>query len=196
MVHTKRSGRPRTYLVPFVGAFLTVTLGLTLQANGAIAQVKGASSRSNAPTREPKSLSAKMVKPVTNPLPILHRDLLNLEEGQKGLQRQLESLTGATRRHADELARIDTLTDQLNRLASQQQQSTAMQQLLAVTIRSTRLLLMIILGMLLMLSGALLFFAYQVRQFGGFQLKDQKQIGAATSDAPDGAFEQQWKVGS
>jgi hypothetical protein len=92
--------------------------------------------------------------------------------------------------------RIDSLIGQLNRLASAQQQITGTQQLLAATIRSIRLLLAVVVGFLLILCGALLFGVYQLKQFGALPLKDLKQIGGTPVDAPDQAFESQWKVSS
>jgi len=55
---------------------------------------------------------------------------------------------------------------------------------------------MIIAGLQLILCGALFFFGFQLKQFGGSMMKDRKQIDAVTKEAPDGAFEAQWKVGS
>ena len=193
MVHTTRSSHPRAHLVFLVGVVLAVALAITPQARSTVAQSKSASSRS----KGAPAVSLKMTKTASKPAS-LHRDLLmHLEEGQKGLQRQLESLTGTTQRRTDDLdRRIDTLTGQLSRLASAQQQSTATQQTFTAAIRSMRLLLMIIVGLLLILCGALFFFVYQVKQIGGFVLKDRNQIGATTGEAPDETFEPEWKVSS
>jgi hypothetical protein len=121
---------------------------------------------------------------------------LNLEEGQKGLRKQLESLTSATQRRSDALEqRMDTLTGQLNRLASAQQRLGGTE-LLTAAVRSMRLLLIIGVGLVLLLCGALFFSIYQLKQFGEFLLKDRKQIDAAIREAPNEEFEPGWKVSS
>jgi ABC-type Fe3+-siderophore transport system permease subunit len=198
MVQTRYSSRPRSHHVFLVGALLTLSLALTSHASGTVAEAKAAPSRTRGTTRQAKTVSPTMIKTAgTRPSAGLHRDLLNLEEGQTGIQRQLENLTSETRRHTDALARrIDSLMGQLNRLASAQQQITGTQQLLAATIRSIRMLLVVIVGFLLVLCGALLFGVYQLRQFGALRLNDLQQIGRAPVDAPDRAFESQWKVSS
>jgi hypothetical protein len=127
----------------------------------------------------------------------LHRDLLNLEEEQKGLQRQVEILTGVTRSRTAELEQqTDKLTTQLNRFAASQQQGAAAQQLLTATIKSMRLLLMIIVGLLLVVSGAVIFLVRQLKPSGGLELKDHRRITTPTEQAGDEAFEPQWKVNS
>src|SRR5207248_3181273 len=123
-----------------------------------------------------------------------HTDaLMPLEEGQQGLQRQLEFLTGMTQRRSDNLARrIDSFADQLYPLASAVQQVTATQQLLTATVRSMRVLLVIIVGLLLVLCGAVFLFLYQLKQLGGSRFYDRRQ--AAMPHTPDKAFDPQWKV--
>ena len=198
MLQRRYSIRVRAHHVFLVGALLTLSLASTPHASGTVAQAKGAPSRTRGTTRQAKTGSPTMIKTAgTRPSASLHRDVLNLEEGQKSVQRQLESLTSETRRHSDALAsRIDSLTGQLNRLASAQQHITETQQLLAATIRSMRLLVVIIVGFLFVLSGALLFGVYQLKQFGALPLKDLQQTGRAPVDPPDQAFESQWKVSS
>jgi predicted PurR-regulated permease PerM len=192
MIHTTRSSHPRAHLVFLVGVFLAVALAITPQARSTVAQSKSAASRS----KSPPAVSLRMTKTASKPAS-LHRELLmHLEEGQKGLQRQLESLTGSTQRRTDDLDhRIDTLTGQLSRLASAQQQSIGTQQLLTATIRPMRLLLMIIVGLLLILCGALFFFVYQFKRFDRSQVKEHTLISAPTGE-PDETFEPQWKVSS
>ena len=197
MPHTKRSSRSRTHLVCFVGALLTMALAITAQARSTVAQAKSASSRTNGAPPEAKAASPRMTKTARKPRPFAspHRDLLmHLEEGQKGLQRQLESLTGATQRRSDALERgIDTLTGQLNRLASAQEQSAVTQHLLTATIRPMRLLLMIMVGLLLVLCGAVFFFVLQLKHLGGSQPDDRKQIDADISETPESGLEARWK---
>jgi uncharacterized protein YndB with AHSA1/START domain len=199
MVHAKRSSRPKAHLVFSLSALMTVSLAITTHARSTIAQAKGTSSRTKGSV-EAKAVSPKMTKTATKPLPSvsIRSDLLrHLEEGQKGLQRQVESLTGMTQSGTDHLLqRIDSLNRQLNWLASTQQQSMAGQLLLTATIRSMRMLLMIIVALLLVLCGMLFFLAYRLQQFAGSVLNDGKQIGESAKDAPDGAFEAQWKVSS
>jgi hypothetical protein len=197
MAHTQRSRRSRVRLAPFAGVFLAVALAITSQAGSEGAWAKNESSRAKGTRPEAKGASVKTAKPVNNPFPSLHRDLLTLEEGQKNLQRQLENLIGATHRRSGGLEQqIDSFNGQLSRLALQQQELTKTQQLLTSTIRSTRLLLMIISGLLLVVCGVLIFFVYQVKQFGGFRSRERKQISAAPGEAPDRALEPQWKVDS
>jgi hypothetical protein len=52
---------------------------------------------------------------------------------------------------------------------------------------SMRLLLMIFNRLLLVFAGALFFLVQQLEQFGGFRMKDGKQTGAATDEAPNAA---------
>jgi hypothetical protein len=174
-----------------------MALAMTAQARSTVAQAKSASSRTNGAPPEAKAASLKMTKTARKSRPFAspHRDLLmHLEEGQKGLQRQLESLTDTTQRRSDDLERgIDTLTGQLNRLASAQEQSTVTQQLLTATIRSMRLLLMIMVGLLVVLCAAVFFFVFQLKHFGGSQPEDRKQIDADIREAPERGLEARWR---
>jgi hypothetical protein len=197
MAHTQPSSRSRVRLATFVGAFLAAALAIASQASSEIVQAKNVPSRTKGTRPEAKAASVKVGRPVNNPFPSLHRELMSLEEGQKSLQRQFESVMGATHRRTGDLERqIDTLNGQLSRLVLQQQELTTTQQLLTVTIRSMRLLLMIISGLLIVLCAALFFSVYQVKQLGGFRSRERKQISPAPSEAPDRAYEPQWKVGS
>ena len=197
MRHKQRSSRSRICLDSFVGTFLAAILAVTSQAGSAVVQAKSISSRGKGTHPEAKAASVKVSKPVNNPFPGVHRDLLTLEDGQKSVERQLESVISATRRRSDDLERqIGSFNGQLSRLALQQQDLTTTQQLLTGTIRSMRLLLMIISGLLTLLCGVLFFLVYQIRQFDGFRFRERKQISPAPSAAPDRAYEPQWKVGS
>lgn len=197
MRNKQRSSRCRVRLATFVGAFLAAAVAVTSQAGTAVVQAKSISSRAKGMHPEAKAAPVKVSKPVNNPFPSVHRDLLTLEDGQKSLERQLESVISATRWRTDDLERqIGTFNDQLSRLALQQQDLSTTQQLLTVTIRSMRLLLMVISGLLTVLCGVLFFLVYQVRQFDGFRFREGKQINPAPSEAPGRAYEPQWKVGS
>ncbi len=180
-------------LVLVVVALLTAALATTPVAKSTAAQSKSAFAHTKGMAPRATIAPLKTISTASNPqrFASVNRALfIHLEEGQKGLQNQLQTLTSTTQRRTDELVRrIGTLTDQLQRLA-------ATQQLLTATARSMQLLLMIIAGLQLILCGAMFFFGFQLKQFGGSMMKDRKQIDAVTKEAPDGAFEAQWKVGS
>jgi len=149
MINAKPLSWRKVHLVFLVGALLSVSLATKSQARSTEAQAK--------PTRLSVSTQAA------------------LEEGQKGLQRQVESLTGMTQSRADHMQQlIDSLTRQLNGLASTQQEIKAGQQLLTSTSRSMLLLSTIIVALLLVLCGVLFFLAYRLEQFGGSVFKDSK----------------------
>jgi hypothetical protein len=181
-----------------VGTLLIAAIVLTAKPGNTVAPAKSASSRTKHTGAETKAVSPKIIKTgSTHPTANLHRDLLNLEEGQKGLQRQLETLNDATRRHANDLERqIDNLTSQLKPLVSAQQQVTEKQQALTATIRSMERLLMISVGFLLILCGALFFFVYQLKQIVRSPLRKSGQMDTETGKVPDHEFERQWKVSS
>jgi hypothetical protein len=197
MVQTRCPNRSRARSAFFVGVLFTVAFTITARASDTVGHAKsGYRAKDTAP-------GAKAASPAMNkaagvrPFAGLHRDLLNLEEAHKGLQRQLEILTGATRRRAAELEQqTDKLTAELNRFAAAQQQDTVAQQLLTATLKSMRLLLMIIVALLLVLSGAVIFLVRQVKRSGGSELNEHRQIDATTGQAANEAFEPQWKVNS
>ncbi len=195
MIHMEGYGRRRTYLPLFAGILLAAVLPALPHVSSAAGPAKGASVRTSGALAEAKSL--KLSKPVSNPFPSIHRDLLNLEEGQRGLQRQLEGMSSATRRRTDDLEqRTDSLTNQLNRMTAIQQQNAAAQESLTAIMRSMRMLLVIIAGLLALLCGALFLFRYRLKHSSGFELKDARQIGASPGERPDQSFEPQWKVSS
>src|SRR5216683_4366289 len=168
-------------LVLVVVALLTAALATTPVAKSTAAQSKSAFAHTKG--MAPRATILKTISTASNPqrFASVNRALfIHLEEGQKGLQNQLRTLTSTTQRRTDELVRrIGTLTDQLQRLA-------ATQQLLTATARSMQLRLMIIAGLQLILCGALFFVGFQLKQFGGSMMKDRKQIDAVTKEAPDG----------
>ena len=197
MAHTQHSSRSRVRLASLVAAFFAAALTITCQAGAEVVQAKSVSSRTKVTHPEAKAAPVKVGKPANNPFSTLHHDLLTLEEGQKGLQRQFDSVIGATHRHNGDLERqIITLNGQLSRSALQQQELTTTQQLLIGTVRLMRILLMIISGLLIALCAALFFSVYQVKRLGGFRTKEPKQINPLPSAAPDRTYEPQWKVGS
>jgi len=194
MMQTRTLSRPGAHLVFVLGALLTVALATTVpQAKSSASQTKGTAPKAKVAPSKTTKIASK-----SHPAGSLNRDLLiHLDEGQKGLQRQLQTLTGTTQRRTDELnRRIDTLTDQLQRLASSQQRSSATQQLLTATIRSMHRLLIIIVGLLVGLCSALFFFVFQLKQIRAASLLKDKQIDPDIREAPDGAFDAHWKVGS
>jgi hypothetical protein len=176
-----------------VVALLTAALATTPLAKSTAAQSKSAfaHTKGTAPRATIAPLKTISTANKSQRVASVNRALfIHLEEGQKGLQTQLQTLIGTTQRRTAELVRqIDTLNDRLQRLA-------VAQQLLTATTRSMRLLLMIIAGLQLIFGGVLFFLGFQLKQFGGSMMKDRKQIDAVTKEAPDGAFEAQWKVDS
>jgi len=197
MVRIRCSSR-RAHLAFLVGTFLMAANVLTARPGNTVAPAKSMSSRTKRTGAETKAVSPKIIKTGSmHPTANLHRDLLNLEEGQKGLQRQLETLNDATRRHANDLERqIDNLTSQLKPLVSAQQQVTEKQQALMASNRSMRPLLMISVGSLLILCGALFFFVYRLKPFGRSPQRKTEQMGTETGEVPDHELEPQWKVSS
>jgi hypothetical protein len=198
MVQKRYLSSSRAHHVFFVGALLTLALAIARGASGSVAQAKSESSRTKGTAPEAKAVSLKGTRTAgSHPFASLYHDLSNLKEGQKGIQGQIETLAGATQRRHNELEqRIDSLTNQLTRLASAQKESTATEQLLTATIRSMRLLLGVIVGLLLFACGALLFVVSRLKQFGSLPVNNLKQVGAAPEEAPDEAFPPQWKVSS
>jgi ABC-type Fe3+-siderophore transport system permease subunit len=193
MTFATSSGCRSVNIVLVAAALLTAALATAPLAKSTAAQTKSAfaHTKGTAPRTTIAPLKTISTASKAQRFSNVNRALfIHLEEGQKGLQNQLQTLTGTTQRRTDELVRrIDTLTDQLQRLA-------AKQQLLIATTRYMQLLLMIIAGLQLILCGALFFFGFQLKQFGGSMLKDRKQIDTVTREAPDGASEVPWKVGS
>jgi predicted PurR-regulated permease PerM len=197
----KKCSRPlRVHFVLALGALLTVIFTFMFAAISTAAQAKRTSPQTKGQAPQSRPLSAKMNKVASKPRPSpsFHRDvLMQLEEGQRGLQRQLESLTGTIQRRTDNVARrIDSMADQLDTVPSAIQQLTTTQQLLTATVRSMRLLVVIIMGLLLVVGSALALSLYRLKQFGGSRLKDGKPLSVATANAPDEGFEPQWKVSS
>jgi ABC-type Fe3+-siderophore transport system permease subunit len=180
------------------GTLLTLALALTFPARSAVALAKRPSHQSKRRAPQPRVMPVNMPNSASKVRPPagFHTDvLMPLEEGQKGLQRQVEFLTGMTQRRSDTLARrIASFADQLYPLASAVQQVTATQQLLTATVRSVRVLLVIIVGLLLVLCGAVFLFLYQLKQLGGSRFYDRKQV--AKPHRPDETFDPQWKVSS
>ena len=197
MVDRKSSRSLRLRRILLVGALLTVALALTCPTNSTAVQPKRVSPQPRGPAPQSRVTPAKMTNGVSKPRPSpnFHRDMMPLEEGQKGLQRQLESLTGMTQRRTDILARrIDSMAEQLFPLSSAIQQVTGTQQLLTATVRSMRAWLMIIMGLLLIVCIALVSLAYELKQLARPRLRDRKEIESA--GGPDETFDPQWKVSS
>lgn len=199
MVDKKCSRSLSISRVFFVGALLTGALALTCPANSTAAPARRASAQSKGPGSRSRAISVKTTKDASRPrLPAsFNRDvLMQLEDGQKGLQRQLESLTGVTQRRTDNLARrIDSIAEQLYQSSSAIQQTMATQQLLTTSVRSMQRLLVIIMGLLLVLCTAVALSLHRLKQVGGHPLKDRQRLGA-TSDVSNEGFEPQWKVSS
>src|SRR5438309_6177243 len=112
-------------------------------------------------TAQAKGTDRKTTKVASRPHPVSNPDhdlLMRIEENQKILQRQLIILNATTEHNADQLnRRIDSLTEQLQRLVSAtQKRSDPTEQLLTV-FQSAWRLLRIVIGLLVVICGALLF---------------------------------------
>src|SRR5262249_25098269 len=133
MGHSTNSSRLCAHLGFLIGVFLTFMCLATPSARSAVHPARTAGPHAKGAARHTPPLPAHParlahdVQPPAN----LQRDLLTrLEEGQKGLQSQLQVLAGATQQRANRLEhRLDSVSDDLQRLASAEQESVATQRL-------------------------------------------------------------------
>jgi hypothetical protein len=121
-----------------------------------------------------------------------HDLLMRIEANQKTLQRQLLILNATSEHSAGQLnRRMDSLTDQLQRLVLSTEKSSGYTQLLTIT-QSTRRLLSFIVGFLVLLCGAGLFFGMRFRKSGLLRSANKE----VRKETPDAGLEAQWKVTS
>lgn len=121
-----------------------------------------------------------------------HDLLMRIEANQKTLQRQLLILNATSEHSAGQLnRRMDSATDQLQRLVLSTEKSSGQTQLLTI-IQSTQRLLRFIVGFLVLLCGAGLFFGMRFRKSGLLRTTNKED----RKETPDAGLEAQWKVTS
>jgi hypothetical protein len=147
-----------------------------------------------AASSQPKHSPPKTAKAASKPRPAPnpeHDLLIRLEDNQKALQRQLQTLSAASERREDEANRgMIGLADQLRQQSAQKDSDYS--QLLTM-VQSTRRLSRLVTLLLLLLGGAVFFVGLQLRKSGLLQF--ERRTIARVQPAPDSGIEPRWKVG-
>ena len=145
-------------------------------------------------TAQPKRATPKIAKAASKPRAVFNPDhelLLRLEENQRALQRELQSLSAASERRTDQANHgMLSLADQFRQFATQKDADYAQ---LSTAVQSARRLLRLELILLLLLCGALAFVGLQLRKSGFMPF--ERRLRPTRPEPADAGIEARWKVG-
>jgi hypothetical protein len=196
MVYSLHSGNLRSHAM-FFGALLTIALAFVPLVESAAAQAKAEAHRATPLASRTRASNAAKSSIKPHPDANVNRDLIvRLEAYQKEIEKRIEASSEATGRGVHELNyRLDSLTDQLHRLASSEERNVEISQDLAVALHPTKLLLKILISLQIVFCVGLFFVGFQLKKFSAAALpKALQQKDTEINELSDRPFEPQWKA--